>query len=369
MNPQDQFCPNIECHASGRVGGDNIKVHSHKEKRYKCKCCGRTFSERKGTALYGIKKAPDLFVTVLSLLSHGCPLQAIVATYGVDERTVKAWQLKAGVHCQGVHENLVEKSQQDLGQVQADEIRVKAQGGTFWMAFAMVVSTRLWLGGAVSAKRDKHLIRQVATKVRKIALCRPLLLAVDGFASYVSAFQDAFRTPLHDGSQGRPRMIPWPDINIVQVVKRRKAKTLEIERRIVQGSESQVTAIIHDSQGGGVINTAFIERLNATFRQRIHSLGRRTRSLVSTQTTLDASMYLMGCTYNFCSLHRSLGQTIIVNSKGQQRRILCTPAMAAGITDHVWSLSELLFFKVPTPFSPPKRRGWPKVMTCSCDLL
>jgi len=369
MNPKQQFCHEKSCHASGQVGQGNIVIHSRADKRYKCKCCGKTFTESKGTAVYGLKKAPELYVTVISLLSHGCPLQAIVATYGLDERTVQSWRVKAGLHCQEVHEHLVAESQLDLGQVQADELRVKTQGGLFWMAFAMMVSTRLWLGGAISPKRDKQLIRQVAAKVRQVALCRPLLLAVDGLVSYVGAFRAAFRTPLRDGTTGRPRLIAWPDINIVQVVKRRNAKTLEIERRIVQGDEAQVTALINDSQGGGVINTAFIERLNATFRQRIHCLARRTRSLASTQRTLDASMYLMGCTYNFCSLHRSLGQTIIVHPNGQERKVLCTPAMAAGITNHLWSMTELLLFKVPTAYQPPKRRGRPKILACSCGLV
>ena len=76
----------------------------------------KSFTESKGTAVYGLKKAADLYVTVISLLSHGCPLQAIVATYELDERTVQAWRVKAGLHCQGVHEHLVEESQLDLGQ-------------------------------------------------------------------------------------------------------------------------------------------------------------------------------------------------------------------------------------------------------------
>ena len=369
MNPKQQFCHEESCHASGQVGQRNIVIHSRTDKRYKCKCCGKTFTESKGTAVYGLKKESELHVTVITLLSHGCPLQAIVAAYELDERTVKDWRVKAGLHCQEVHEHLVEESQLDLGQVQADEIRVKAQGGIFWMAFAMMVSTRLWLGGAISPKRDKHLIHQVAAKVRRVALCRPLLIAVDGLVNYVGAFRDAFRTPPRDGTTGPPRLIAWPDINIVQVVKRRNAKTLESERRIVQGDEAQVASIINDSQGGGVINTAFIERLNATFRQRIHCLARRTRSLASTQLTLDASMYLMGCTYNFCSLHRGLGQTIIVNPNGQERKVFRTPAMAARITDHVWSMADLLLFKVPTSYKPPTRRGRLKTLTCPCGLV
>lgn len=78
MNPQEQFCPNPACHASGKAGGGNIIVHSQKEKRYRCTCCRKTFRERSGTAVYGIKKPVELFVQVTTLLAHACPVQAIV---------------------------------------------------------------------------------------------------------------------------------------------------------------------------------------------------------------------------------------------------------------------------------------------------
>lgn len=98
MNPQAQFCPNIRCHASGRTGGRNIVIHSRKQTRYKCTCCGRTFSETHGTSVYRLKKPAELFVLVVTLLAHGCPVQAIVAAFGLDERTVSAWLHKAGGH-------------------------------------------------------------------------------------------------------------------------------------------------------------------------------------------------------------------------------------------------------------------------------
>ena len=96
----------------------------------------------------------DLVALILTLLAHGCPVQAIVAAFGFDERTVAAWRTRAGRHGQAVQEHLVEQPH-DLGQVQADEIRVKTQGGIVWMALAMMVSTRLWLAGEVSAQRDE----------------------------------------------------------------------------------------------------------------------------------------------------------------------------------------------------------------------
>lgn len=222
----------------------------------------------------GLKKPIELFETVVSLLAHGCPIPAIVAAFKLDVRTVRRWLLKAGLHCQNVHEHIVQSQTIDLGQVQADEIKVKTQGGTIWMALAMMVSTRLWLGGAVSPRRDKKLIRALAEQIRKMALCRPLLLAVDGLASYVKAFRRVFRTLCKEGKNGRPRMVVWQDIAIVQVVKKRTAGCFQITRRIVQGCAQQITHLIQVSQGGGWINTAYIERLNATFRQRLNVLTR-----------------------------------------------------------------------------------------------
>ena len=90
---------------------------------------------------------------VVTLLAHGCPVQAIVAAFGFDERTVADWWARSGRQGQDVHEYLVEQPR-DLGQVQADEIRVKKQGGIVWMALAMMVKTRLWLGGEVSEQQD-----------------------------------------------------------------------------------------------------------------------------------------------------------------------------------------------------------------------
>jgi transposase-like protein len=166
------------------MGGGNIVIHSRKQRRYKCTCCGRTFSETHGTSVYRLKKPAELFVLVVTLLVHGCPVQAIVSAFGLDERTVSAWLRKAGGHAQQVHERMMSRQKLDLGQVQGDEIHVKTQGGVLWMALAVMVSTRLWLGGIVSAQRDMRLAQRLAAQIRYVALERPLLLAVDGWRSY-----------------------------------------------------------------------------------------------------------------------------------------------------------------------------------------
>ena len=363
MHPQAQFCHNLDCPARGQVGKGNIVVHSKKEKRYRCQVCGRTFTARKGTALFGLKKSDEQVVTVLTLLAYGCPVAAVVAAYGLDVRTVRAWQQKAGAHCQGVHEHFLGQSPLELGQVQADEIKVKTQSGWLWMAMALMVSTRLWLGGVVSPHRNQALIDALAAQIRGVALCRPLLLAVDGFASYVKAFQKAFRTPLHLGKPGRPRLVPWPGIHIVQVVKKKATGPVSLSRRIVQGSQDVIDLLLQTSQGGGVINTAYIERLNATFRQRLSVLTRRTRHLARQPDTVQASMFLVGCVYNFCTYHKSLRLPLYIGER-QRKWVQRTPAIAVGWTDHRWSVMELLHFKVPPPpWSPPVRRGRPSRTT------
>lgn len=359
MNPHSVFCPNIDCAARGKTGRGNIQIHSQQEQRYRCEVCEQTFSATKGTIFYRLRTDAETVMLVIALLAYGCPVQAIVQAFGFDERTVRDWWQRAGQHCQAVHEHTVGQSQLDLQQVQADEIKVKTQKGSFWMALAMMVPTRLWLGGAVSAQRDRSLIQALVAQVRQVALCRPLLLAVDGLASYVGAFQAAFRTPLprRRGEKGRPRLIAWSNIAIVQVVKQRLADGWQIERRIVQGGQGLVHTLIQASQGRGGINTAFIERLNATFRQRLDSLARRTRTLAHKAETLVAGMWVVGCVYNFCDAHHSLRLRLSVG-RFSHRWVQRTPAIAAGLTDHIWSLPELWSFKVPpSPWQPPKRRG------------
>lgn len=361
MNPQELFCPNLECPARGQTGKDNIHVHSQKEQRCLCKVCGQTFAVTKGTLFYRLRHAPELVIQVLVLLAYGCPVQAIVKAFGLDERTVRDWLVRAGKHCQQVHEHLVESTLHDLKQVQADEIKVKTQKGTFWMALAIWVQPRLWIGGVVSSKRDLNLIQALVDKIKQMALCRPLLLAVDGLVSYVSAFQNAFRSklPRANGETGRCRLVAWQNIAIVQVVKQRIEGVLQVDRRIVQGAQQLVEHLIQTTQGKGMINTAFIERLNATFRQRISALTRRTRTLAQQADTLVAGMYLVGCFYNFCDFHKSLRLKLSVGSFGH-RWVQRTPAIAAGLTDHQWTPAELFYFRIPLPrWELPKRRGRP----------
>jgi hypothetical protein len=287
-------------------------------------------------------------MVVLTLVAHGCPIAAIQAAFHLQGRTVRAWVQAAGEHCERIHRQQVEKERL-LGQVQADELRVKAQGQILWLAMAIAVPARLWLGALVSAERNKALIGALAQKVRACLLPGALLICVDGLAAYVAAFRKSLRTPVPTGKRGHPRMVPWESLVLGQVIKRCEARrVVEVVRRIVWGTAAQAERLLTSTQAGGVLNTAYIERLNATFRARLAVLCRRTQGLCRRREWLQAASYLIGTVYNFCTEHTSL------SLEGARR----TPAMAAGITDHCWSVTELLWQRIPPPpWKPPPRRG------------
>ncbi len=307
--------------------------------------------------LEGLRKPTELIVIVVTLLTYGCPIQAIVHAFGLDERTVAAWRDRAGAHCQKVHEAIIEQASLDLVHVQADEIRVKGRAIAVWMGLAMMVSTRLWLAGVVSQTRDRHLADRLLMHVRACAgAVRALLVITDGWAAYPNSIKRAFREKIKETvGRGRACLRVWPQLCIATVIKRtQKMRVVEVTRKMTRGVLEQAEALLKQSQGGSVLNTAFIERLNGTMRERLATLTRKCRHAARRLRALETGMYLIGSTYNFCFPHHEL-------SKAKHRGHPCTPAMAAGLTDHVWSIFELLCYRVaPSPWVPPKRRGRPR---------
>ncbi len=360
MDASKQFCPNLSCSARGEIGQGNIVVHARKRPRYKCKTCGRKFSANAGTMFAGLRKPVELIVIVVTLLAYGCPLQAIVHAFGLDERTVADWRDRAGRHCEKIHKDKLEKEKIDLKHVQADEIRVKGKGSILWMALAIMVPTRLWIAGAVSDTRDSKLTDSLMQQVRRCCkILSQLLVCTDGFAAYPNSIRRAFREKMKNKTgRGRCRLEVWKDLHIGTVIKNTvKMRLKEVLREMAHGSLEQALNLLQSTKGGTMLNTSFIERLNGTFRERLAGLTRKCRHATSKSHTFHTGMYLVGCTYNFCFPHHELSKSVSKGGFGTPY----TPAMATGLTDHIWSIVELLRYKVvPAPLPVPKKRGRPR---------
>ena len=136
-----------------------------------------------------------------------------------------------------------------------------------WMGLAMMVSTRLWVAGVVQVSRDRSLADRLMSQVRRAAqVLRPLLVLTDGWAAYPNSIRRAFREKVKQSSGvGRACLQVWPELAIGTVIKRtEKKRVVEITRRMTHGLLAQAEKLLLLSQGGLILNTAFIERLNGS---------------------------------------------------------------------------------------------------------
>lgn len=232
-----------------------------------------------------------------------------------------------------------------------------------WLASALEVGSRLWLGGIVRVHRERRLICTLLWRVRACGSVAHILLCTDGLACYAKQALLIFREASRTGRVGRPRLILPEGVMVARAKKRyERRRVVEVVREVVRGAEAAVQELLMETQRSltALINTAYVERLNATFRARLAPLVRRTRAGVHEQRTLEAGMWLVGTCYNFLWVHRSLRQARGGGGGGGEepsasKWIERTPAQATGLTDHRWTLEELMSFVVPARI--PKRRG------------
>jgi hypothetical protein len=155
----------------------------------------------------------------------------------------------------------------------------------------------------------------------------------------------------------KPQWMPLPELRYAQVVKSyRRRRIVGVTHRVVFGTQLAIEQVL--AACGWTINTAFIERLNLDIRQRVAAVGRRVNTLCRGEESLRDQMVLFQTYHNFVLPHASLRQPLGVpeatHGTGSAKRWRpCTPAMAAGLTDHVWTLKEVLLFRVP-PWPQPQ---------------
>ena len=188
--------------------------------------------------------------------------------------------------------------------------------------------------------------------------CAPLFLT-DGFREYLTALLTHYGQrvqPPRRRAQGpapKPRWMPLPQLLYAQVIKTvRRRRLVAVTHRVVFGTLDAVNQVL--APLGWQINTAFVERLNLTIRQHVAAVGRRVSTLCKGEDGLRQQLALFHVYHNFVLPHFSLRQSQPINGTGAATQWRpCTPAMAAGLTDHVWSLKEVLLYRVlPWPQLP-----------------
>jgi len=320
----------------------NSGIHAQQEPRFLCHAGHKTCSARTGTVFSRRRTSAETVGLVVTVRAHGGPVPALVAAWGFDERPVAAGWARAGRQGQAGQASLVERPR-DVGPVHAAALRGKQPGGSGWMARAMMVTTRVWLGGEVNAQRDLPLIRRLIARVRRWAAPRPLVVCPDGVGSSIRAMRDTCRDPVYPGKGGRPRLRPGRHVLLAHVVKRsERRRVVATDRRMVAGTPARVAPLRHRAPGDGVLTTAYLALRTATCRARLAPRARHT-------LTRHEGMCLGGTVENFGTPQARVHPA---------RKM--TPAMAAGIPDHGWTMHTRLSLQVPLPrWAPPKRRGRP----------
>ncbi|MEE9149210.1 MAG: hypothetical protein V3U27_17640 [Candidatus Tectomicrobia bacterium] len=320
----------------------------------------------------------ELIVRVLACLAEGLGMRATARVFEVDPNTVLRWLVEAADQLQAfsryflceVHVNQVQldalyavlREVKD-GQLSEDEAIKRLERSPYWVWTAMDPESKLLVVMDVGTRTLEMAQRVVHQVVQVLAPgCVPLFLT-DGLKAYGTALLSHFGHWMQPqrrqakGAMPKPRWMPLSELLYAQVVKSyRRRRIVDVNHRVVCGT---LDAVIHVlSACGWKINTAFVERLNLDIRQRVAAVGRRVNTLCQGEDGLQHQLVVFQSYHNFVLPHASLRQPLLVpeptNGTGSAKLWRpCTPAMTAGLTDHVWSLKDVLMFRVP-PWPQPQ---------------
>jgi IS1 family transposase len=382
VDTSSHFCPNPDCAYRGWVGWGNLRANGHPNggpwRQLLCIACRRYFLESLGTIFHGKCAAVDLIVRVIACLAEGLGIRGTARVFEVDPNTVLQWLVEAAEQLRAfsqhvLHDVRVRQVQLDElfallsavkdGEVSEAEAIERLERSPQWVWVAMDPESKLVLAIDVGA-RTLAMAQRVVHHVAQVLApdCAPLFLT-DGFKEYLTALLTHYgqwvQPPrrLATGSMPKPRWVPLPQLLYAQVVKTvRRRRLVRVQHRVVCGTLEAVQQVL--AACGWQINTAFIERLNLSLRQHVAAVGRRVTTLCKGEAGLRQEFILYQVYYNFCLPHTSLRlplpQPVPTHGTGSAKQWRpCTPAMAAGLTDHVWTLREVLLFRVP-PWPQPQ---------------
>src|SRR5467141_597047 len=364
------FCPNPDCAYRGWVGWGNLRANGHPSggpwRQLLCVACRHYFLETLGTLLHGKRASVELIVRVMACLAEGLGIRGTARVFEVDPNTVLQWLVEAAEQLRAfsqhfLHDVWVRQVQLDElfallsavkeGAVSEADAIERLERSPRWVWVAMDPESKLLLAIDVG-NRTLAMAQRVVHQVAQVLApgCPPLFLT-DGFKDYRTALLTHYRQWIQrprrqdKGPAPKPRWMPLPHVLYVQVVKTlRRRRLVRVSHRVVFGALEAVEQVL--AACGWQINTAFVERLNLDIRQRVAAVGRRVNTLCKGEEGLLAQMVLFQTYHNFVLPHASLRQPLLLpevtNGWGSAKLWRpCTPAMAAGLTDHVWSLQEV----------------------------
>jgi len=382
VDTQHHFCPSPRCDYYGWTGLGNLRANGHPSggpwRQLHCTVCGGYFLETHGTPLQGKRVPPELLVWAVGALAEGLGIRAVARVFEVDPNTVLAWLSEVADHAAAfsryfLHDLQVTQVQLDelfalLSAVKAGEVSEAAASQRRsrtppWVWVALDPVTKLLLALDVGGRTLAMAQRLVHQVVEVLApQCMPLFLT-DGLKEYRRALLTHYGhwvQPPRQRVQGpapKPRWRPLSALLYAQVVKQyQRRRLVSVRHCVVFGTLAGVKQVLVSQ--GWQINTAFIERVNLTIRQHVAAVGRRVMTLCKDEVGLRQQLALYHGYYNFCLPHASLRlplpQPEPTNGSGSAKRWRpCTPAMAAGLTDRMWSLRGMLLFRVP-PWPQPQ---------------
>src|SRR6266446_1230133 len=365
-----QPCPNPACTHYRRMQQGNVSAiatyltQSGKRRIFRCHTCETPFSETRETVFFDLRTSEDKVMMALKMLLVRVDLAGISFVLGVTEETVLAWLRRAAHQAEAINHHLLRAL--PVTQVQLDEMwnfiarkhacETDAGGESLpdsedgrqgvWISFAP--EFRLMIA-AIVGPRTLDTAQEVvaATKARVAGI--PVFFS-DGFTCYLAALIAAFHvvtTFARTGKRGRPRKprcAPHPDLVYGQLVKQKKqGKLLTLSTRVVLGAERLASL-------GHTISTALVERVNLTLRQALAPLARKTSSFCKDRERLRQRVVFFQAFYNVARPHMRLRLSLPDQDQHvleliQPKWLPRTPAMAAGLTDHVWTFRELLTAK------------------------
>ncbi len=364
----NQPCPNDDCRDGGHPNRGNVRsiatymTQSGKRRIFECTTCGEQFSETRDTVFFDLRTPEEKVMMALKMILVRVSLTSISFVLGVKEETVLVWLERAAHKAEEINHALL--SELPVTVVQLDEMwsfvkrKVSAQSegeqespteaedGRQWVWVSYAPEFRLMLSTVVGPRTYETALQLIQVTAR-IILGVPVFFS-DGFSCYLAALVECYHTLKtfpRTGKPGRPRKPvkqPHPELVYGQLVKKkRKGRVIAITTRIVCGAKRFATM-------GLSISTSLLERLNLTMRQSLAPLVRKTLSFSKERTHLQQQTTFFQAFYNVARPHMSLRELISDQPPPfEQKWKQVSPAMAAGITDHVWTFRELLTAKLP----------------------